>query len=646
MPIRVLDAEVANQIAAGEVVERPSSVVKELLDNAIDAGARQVRVEVRGGGSSLIRISDDGCGIPPDEVELAFLRHATSKVRNTADLDAISTLGFRGEALPSIAAVSEVTITTRTEQADKGIEVHLEHGNIASRVERIIPTGTTIAIQNLFGNIPARKKFLKTPNTELAQVQNVVTQYALTYPHLRLSLVNEGRTVFQSPGTGQLLDVLIQIYGAETAGGMVPVGSDDEMDPVTDVATGEIIRPAALVQGYTGLPHVNRASRQFMTFCVNGRPIQNRLLGYAVEEAYHTLLQVGRHPIAVLHLTVPVEEVDVNVHPAKTEVRFMRERAIFGAVQRAVRAALLKHVPSLDAVPAIEKLDTPQKDQATDPQAIEIDEVQTRMALSRSPLWAPQPSQEEGEGQQAGTPRGIDWDSWNLTHAAMQTAEPESSPVSAAPPPTPATANDAPVPEPEGDRLPALRLVGQLSNSFILAEGPAGLYILDQHAAHERVLYETFRGSRGKMASQLLLEPLSLEFPLHQAQALRDRMDELQAMGFQLEPHEERTFVLKAVPQVLARADIHETMHELVDQLLDARERPADWREALGWRERVLSLMACRGAIKAGQSLRPQEMEALLQVLEGATLPRCCFHGRPTMLQLSHSQLAREFGRR
>jgi DNA mismatch repair protein MutL len=358
LPIRLLDPQVASKIAAGEVVERPASVVKELVENAIDAGATVIHVELRGGGLELIRVVDNGCGIPQDEIALAFEHHATSKISRIEDLEAVRTLGFRGEALYSIAAVGLVTLFSRTASEPSGSFVEVAEGRVTERGARGAPKGTTISVRNLFYNVPARRKFLKSADVESGRVGMLVNQFALAYPAVAFDLISNGRQVFQTTGSGSLFDVLVRVLGLETAKQMIPIGAEvhevtaagaaghgaasDNEPQATDASMQSVAGDGAgvRVSGYASQPHVTRGNRQHLSFFVNKRCVQSPMISRAVEDAYHTLLPIGRHPIAVLDITLPPEELDVNVHPAKAEVKFLREGEVFVAVQRAVRSAL------------------------------------------------------------------------------------------------------------------------------------------------------------------------------------------------------------------------------------------------------------------------------------------------------------------
>ena len=591
MPIRLLGPEVAAKIAAGEVVERPASVVKELLDNAIDAEAKNVRVETREGGLRMIRVSDDGCGIPGDEVNIAFQRHATSKIATADDLNNVRSLGFRGEALYAIAAVAQVSLTTKTAAEDMATSVQVEGGHVAQRSRRGAPEGTVISVENLFATVPARLKFLKSAPAETGRVSDVITQYALAHPGVKLTLVCDGRMVFQSTGSGNLQDVLVKVLGVETARGMIPVAGD---------ATGEL---AISVHGYISQPAVTRSTRAYLSFFVNRRWVQNRMLSYALEEAYHTLLQVGRHPIAVLNIDLPPDQVDVNVHPAKSEVRFLRERDIFVALQKAVRAALVDFA-GIPVVGAYPHGDSP----------------------STGSRWAP-------PGQPA-TPQQSTFEIFRSPQPVQHVPPSAESPL--AMPPRPQTATEMTT------KLPPLRLLGQAAQTYIIAESPEGIYLIDQHSAHERIVYERLMAEyhRRAVMTQGLLDPLSLDLTPRQAIAVQRHMEQLAAMGFTIEAFGGASILVRAVPALLPKNGIAQALRAILDDMVDEAGSPESWQEAL-----IVSI-TCHSAVRAGQSLSNDEIRELLQQLEQTTLPRTCPHGRPTMILLSQAQLEKEFGRR
>ena len=562
MPIRVLDSRVVSQIAAGEVVERPASVVKELVENSLDASSSQVSIEVRGGGVNLVRVADNGVGIPRAELELAFERYATSKIDALADLEAISTLGFRGEALPSIAAVAEVEVVTCAAGEQAGSYLSLRDGAAVGRGSRGHSRGTTVTVKNLFRRVPARLKFLKSLATENSHIAGVVSQYALAFPEVRFTLLIEGRVGLRSPGSGRLVDSVTEVYGLDVARNMLAIGRE----------------PASIprVTGMVGSPAVNRSGRGYLSFFVNRRWITSRLLARAVDDAYSGLLMQGRHPVAIIDISLQPGELDVNIHPTKTEVKFRNERIVFAAVQRAVRRTLVEQMP----VPGIRE-----------PAAAYL---------------SPEP--ERGTGTVA-TGRG----------AIATSGEPSLTPAAS---------------------LPVLRVLGQLLASYIIAEGPDGLYLIDQHAAHERVLFEKVRRQRSQqeMEVQGLLEPATLEVTPRQEEVLRANYQRLAEFGFSIEPFGDRTCLVRAVPALLYNKDWVGMLRELLDSL--------SGEGGGGGEEKVAASIACHSAVRAGQTLSYEEMRQLVRELEQAAMPNTCPHGRPTMIHLGLAQLEKEFGRR
>ncbi len=574
MPIRVLSEQVASQIAAGEVVERPSSVVKELVENSIDAGARDVRVETRAGGKQFIRVTDDGCGVPATEIELAFQRHSTSKLMTVDDLAHITTLGFRGEALTSIAAVSRVTCVTRAAGEPVGTLLRLEGGRVVARQESGRPPGTAVTVEDLFFNVPARRKFLRTDRTERRHIDGWLTRYAMAYPALRFTLTHDDRVAFQSPGNARLRDVLIAVYGLEIGAAVLEV-----QPPATGIQTTGFVSP----------PSLHRANRGYITLFVNGRWVQDVRLTYAVIQAYHTLLPTGRYPLAVVMVRLPPEDVDVNVHPAKTEVRFRDGDAVFRAVQKAVRHTLIERSP----VPIVARPPTSWP-ASTD----QWQERRERLAGLRPHLTG---EQLRLEGAQ-------------LPH---------------------------PLETPAG-KLPPLRVIGQVGVTYIVAEGPEGLYLIDQHAAHERILFERLlaQRQRAEVASQTLLEPQPVELAPEAASLLQEHLETLTSLGFQIEPFGRTTMLVRALPAIVAEIDPAQVLAD-VAAALEAGDAPL-----AGTVEEIVALHVCkRAAIKAGQVMAQTEMEELIRSLEQCASPRTCPHGRPTMIHLSVEQLAREFGR-
>jgi DNA mismatch repair protein MutL len=592
MPIQVLPPEVAGKIAAGEVVERPASVVKELVENSIDAGASEVRVEIRDGGRRLIRVADNGSGIPEAEVALAFARHATSKLVDVSDLDCISSLGFRGEALASIAAVSQVTLLTRPREQAVGQILRVDGGQITSQRGQGCPAGTIVTVEHLFRTVPARLKFLRQPQTETGHIHTVVTHYALAYPQIRISLSTDGRQSFQSTGNGKLHDTLIAVHGLEVAQQMLEIIKPQELDGADEALSVPQGLSAPSIHGYTSLPSLHRANRRFISFFVNRRWIQDRSLAHAVAQAYHTLLPIGRHPVAVVLLEIDPGEVDVNVHPTKREVKFRDGRKVFAAVQRMVRRTLVERAPVPMMPRTVRTWPTPDW------------ERRQRLALPRE----------------------------------------EAAPSSQLALELYRTADLGEEPDPVGPiRLPLLRVVGQVGQTYIVAEGPQGMYLIDQHAAHERVLYEQLMSDRSKqtVASQTLLEPVTLELDSLQAGTMAENLDMLNQVGFDLHPFGGTSYLVRAVPSVFVVPDVGAALVDLLEMLREGDDPMTTKAE-----ERLVAAVCKRAAIKAGTTLAHNEMEQLVRQLEQCESPRTCPHGRPTVLHFSVEQLEKEFGRR
>ncbi len=580
MTIRILAPHEAAKIAAGEVIERPASVVKELIENSLDAGARRVAVEIREGGLALIRVADDGCGIEPGELRLAFERHATSKVAAEEDLWRIATFGFRGEALPSIAAAGDVELLTRVAGNDVGSRLRIRGGEIVEEGSGAASPGTVFTVRQLFGSQPARLKFLRAPGSEATQVSTVVTHYAIAYPEVRFEFVVDGKTALQTTGSGKLLDAVAAVYGADVAAAAIEI----DVPPANEGEAG--------VRGVAIEPRLHRSSRNYISLYVNRRWVRNRALTFAVEEAYQGMLPVGRRPIAALDLSIPPEDVDVNVHPTKAEVRLRREREVFGLLQRAVRRAL--------------------SGGATVP-------------IASPSLWTGGPSE-------PARPAMI------LEPPARQAPLPHA----------PSKHDDAPertsAAAPASDRLPPLRAIGQVGNLYVVAEGPEGMYLVDQHAAHERVLYERFlAGVRTATPDvQSLLEPLTVELSAPHRALLSEHDVAFRQLGFDIEHFGDAAYVLRAVPSSIAGSDLARHVVELLDRL--GRDELADADRDPS--HRLAASLACHGAVRAGMAMSADEQRELLRLLERAVSPRTCPHGRPTMVHLAADAIAREFRRR
>jgi DNA mismatch repair protein MutL len=608
MSIQVLSDLVVAQIAAGEVVERPASVVKELVENALDAGATHIEIAINGSGRQMIRISDNGSGIPTSEVDLAFHRHATSKLQTLDDLAQIQTLGFRGEALASIASVSQLNITTRHRDEAVGTRLRLGGGMITQRDAVGAPAGTVITVENLFFNTPARLKFLKKETTEKRHIITVVTRYAMAYPYTRFVLLQDGHEVFRSSGSGQLADVLVASLGLDNFKDMVEV--DGETQPEPDASP---IR----VTGFTSAPNLNRADRSHITLFVNGRSIQDTSLTYAVTQAYHTLLMTGRHPVAVLMIELSPEDVDVNVHPTKAEVRFKDPGAVFSAVQRAVRQAvvMLAQTPTLRGGRyVIQNQGGSPADGDNWSSAGTQHRAQLDMDLGMEDVGQ-YPRQIPGHEMSAG--------------GGNEEDDPTAIPVGMGTPAKPRT-------------LPILRVIGQIGATYIVAEGPAGLYLIDQHAAHERILYEQFmeEHARHDQPRQYALEAQTIDLAPGESRLVEINLDVLRAVGFEVEPFGGNQFVIRSVPAMLADYAPTEVFRGILEDL-EQGHKPGQ----ASIEEKIIIRVCKQAAVKAGQILSLTEMQGLIRQLERCQSPHTCPHGRPTMLHMTSDQLAREFGR-
>lgn len=645
MPIQILSDTLVARIAAGEVVERPASVIKELVENAIDAGARDIRIECIEGGRRLIRITDDGSGIHRGEVALAFTHHATSKLQSADDLSHILTLGFRGEALASIASVSTMTCSTRHAGDEVGTLMRIDNGKFISEEGIGRTPGTTMTIEHLFARVPARLKFLKSTQTERGHIDGIVTRYALAYPHIRFMLTHDGRRSFQSLGTGKMHDVLIEVFGASAAEQMIALGEErsqksevggqkqeagsqkqvtEESEPAISNLESRIPNPQSpsasmRVHGYAALPELSHGNRTKIIIFVNGRPVQDAKLSYAVVQAYHTLLMVGRYPIAVILLQMPTEDVDVNVHPAKAEVRFRDADAAFSAIMRAVRKTLVEHLP----VPEPPSVFVDRRNEIGDSRfeissaAHAIEGQPSQAANASLPLL----------NQQTRLTGAETWERVGIARNVAPVDQQTALPIK---------------PSTRAPELPALRIIGQLAASFIIAEGPEGLYLIDQHAAHERVMFERMMAARemGAVASQALLDPAPVDIAADSAHHLHGDLEVLQDIGFDIEHFGANTFLVRAVPAVMVQDDIAAALREIVADL-EMGDAPLH----RDMEARVVRRVCKRMSIKAGRVLTYAEMQALVRDLEACESPRTCPHGRPTMIQIGTAQLLREFGR-
>ncbi len=585
--IELLSPEVAARIAAGEVIERPASVVKELVENALDAGASVVEVELEGGGRDRIRVRDDGHGIPPEQLADAFERHATSKLRSERELFAVRTLGFRGEALAAIAAAADVDLVTRPAEQGAAAVARYRDGHPHGRGAAAAAPGTSVEVRDLFAALPARRRFLRTARAEGRAVAQVISELAIACPAVAFRLRSDGRLVLSTPGGGGLVEAVAAVHDAEVAAALLAVdGRRQEQGASVEVG------------GAAAAPSTHRATRRTLLVVANGRTVRAPAIAHAVERAYEGLLPAGRHPIAFLRVDVPPDQIDVNVHPTKAEVRFRHERLVHAAVGAAVREALLEASAAAGPPLAGPALPAPPRAAAATPGA--------------------------GPRSAAGSARAV--------LAAARAAAPAPAPSSQEQPAQGAL--------PLRDRLPALRPLGQVGRTYLAAEAPDGLYLVDQHAAHERVRYEELmrqRGTRGAEPQPLLqaaVAPLSAALlALAQEQA-----EELRALGWDLEPTDGAALLVRAVPAPLADGDPARALADYLDRL--------EAEQGLSAPDRAAAALACRAAVRAGDRLDADQQRALLRSLERTEAPLTCPHGRPTVLHLSSDALERSFGRR
>ena len=584
MPIRILPSSLIDQIAAGEVVERPASVVKELAENALDAGARRIEVDVEAGGLRLVRVRDDGCGIPAGELPLALQRHATSKIATLDDLETVGTLGFRGEALPSIGSVARLRVVSRTADAAAATEISVDGGEPGAVRAAAHPLGTTVEVRDLFYNVPARRKFVRTEATEFGHIAAVVERLALAAPAVAFRLRHNGREVLDLPAATDERGVVARLARI--------VGADF---PARALKVEQHVGPLRL-SGWLGLPTAARAQTDLQFCFVNGREVRDRLLAGAVRLGYRDVLYGGRHPVYVLHLEIDHRLVDVNAHPAKTEVRFRDSRAVHDAVFRAVERALAGTRPT-DSMPAAARVDLPAGRSAVAlPLALDSGRVAAEMAF-----WRPVPA-----GAAA-----------------------------------PGAAIPARVAEPAGAAPPLGQALAQLHGLYILAQNAGGLIVVDMHAAHERVLYEALKAqyATAEPAAQWLLEPLAVSLPEHEVDILLEAQADLEKVGFELDRVAPGQLALRRVPAVLASGDIVPLLQQVAHDL--AGSQGAHHLDAAA--HQVLGTLACRAAIHAHRRLSLPEMDALLRQMEQTERASQCNHGRPTWTRVSLAELDQLF---
>ena len=647
--INVLDKHVAELIAAGEVVERPASVIKELVENAIDAGAGHITVEIKNGGTTFMRVTDDGCGIAKDDVKTAFLRHATSKVKFEDDLDKISTLGFRGEALASISAVSRLQLITRNKDEEIGSAYYIEGGEEKSFDDAGCPVGTTFVIRDLFYNIPARAKFLKKDISEGNAVSNVIDKTALSHPEIAFTYIRDGKQALKTSGDGKLLSAVYSVFGREFAGGLIPV--DYRLDAIK-------------VSGYISKPVHARPNRNMQNFFINGRYVKSRTAAVALEEAFKHSIMVGKFPSCVINIELPYEMIDVNVHPAKIEVRFINERPVFDAVYHAVKSSLLQFDTQKQAT---------FKNDSAFHDIRKVNPFQTADAVlnrapqkSETPKPAPAIDFDIANAGEFNSPKVSVSDSRDpfdlITPQAVKTAKHEESflpemqkstaplfvnePVAEKPEPvaeakTEVIEKDDPQPilfEPQQSEL---RYIGEAFGAYIIVErDKKELLLIDKHAAHERIIYEKLKAEKAGSSLQLLLQPISVTLGKEEYNAAVNNLDLFTACSFEVEDFGNSTILVRGAPQYLDASEIADCVTEMADYI--SMGKTDIFSEKMDW---FYHNVACRSAVKAGNKNSPQELVEIVKTLEENPDIRYCPHGRPITIVMKKSEIERQFGR-
>jgi len=640
--IRLLPEQVANQIAAGEVVERPASVVKELVENALDASASKIIIEIQAGGRSLIRVTDDGIGMSRDDALLSLERHATSKIKKAEDLASIATMGFRGEAIPSIASVSRMTITSRERESDspEGCQIVINGGKILEVKAAGCASGTCMEVRQLFFNLPARRKFLRSEETEKAHIQHYLTLIALAYPGVANTFIQDGRVVWQLSAVASASDVVNRIRAVEERFAtlysrdikLIPVDFSSELHENTPEEDGALPVPDVVnIWGLIGAPGVSRSTREDQHIFVNRRPVENRGLNYALAEGYHTMLMKGRYPLCCLFLEINPAAVDVNIHPAKREIKFRQEFPVRRIVTEAIRQALVNYhsrpEPAAVAPPLKSKVSSDAFNLTNPDPVPETASFPNFVPASPNrpiPNW---PRHEEVQSAPIPAVAAV--------QPASRTIEPESAPEPPRinlPPPKAVPLLEVP-----------LRILGVIGKLYVVLESDRGLVLLDQHAAHERVLFEQMlnRVQQGNAPSQRLLLPETVELSPKDSNFVRQQLEILTRLGVGLSEFGERTFLLDSLPPFIKSADPKKFVVELIDALKSAGQQVNSWRMG----EDVVAKTVCRHAVKANDPLAGPELEQLLADLRHCTMPYTCPHGRPTLIEMNYRELEKKFGR-
>ena len=579
MSIKLLPLEISARIAAGEVIERPVSVVKELIENSLDANATKIKITLGNGGMDFIEISDDGIGIPADEVKLVFDRFATSKIEHINDLDNISSLGFRGEAVFSIAAISRVELISKTKESDIGTKIVVQDGEFLSQSPVAANTGTIFKVIGLFHNFPARRKFLRSPLSESRRILSLIKKYSMIRPDVSFEYHQLNSKSFVTSGSGDIRDVMREIYGRDISNDMLKI------DPLES----DELYPSTYVEGIISNPTQNKSNRSHINLFVNGRLIQNKTLSYSFEQSYHGFIAEKKFPFGVLNISIPFDEVDVNVHPTKTEVLFHKENLVFSLIQKSIRNLLLNKMPVLDVTFNDKNI------------SIGTNEVSSENIYSMTRNFSENPS-------------------FDLTDRIGSSGIDDSY--------TPKNV------------LPLLRVIGQISNTYIICEGPESLYVIDQHAAHERVIFENVidRHEKNDPNIQTLLEPILVDLDDIQMEIVEKSEKIFDILGMDIKPFGDNTYIIRSIPHVLSTQNPIQAFKNMISVLEEGKHFET-------WEEKAAYSIACHGAIRAGKHLSLLEMETLIRQLENCRQPSNCPHGRPTLFSIDNANLAKRFRR-
>lgn len=613
-----LDDALSNKIAAGEVVERPASIVKELIENALDANSTHILIEIAEGGLSSIRIVDNGDGMVKEDVETAFFRHATSKIKTDRDLFQISTLGFRGEALPSIASVSHVTLTTSTGEGP-GTELSLEGGVMTSKKAAKARKGTEIIVSNLFYNTPARLKYLKTVHTEAGNISDIVNRLAMAHPHVAFECYHNAKEVLKTSGSGDMRQVIASIYGRAVATKMVAV-QGQSLD--------------YQINGYAAMPELTRASRQYISLFVNGRYIRNYSLARAIQEGYHTLLPIGRFPIVVMSVEMDPKLIDVNVHPAKLEVRLSKEEELGQLITTSIKEVFKQEtlIPEADTS---KRTELPEA--KSEQMSLHFERAEEKQEEKPMQIREDQPAPEYNEFPKGSQPAPaasvpVQEEKVTSTEPSLRNQSSEQAPLR----------DKLSVDTDPSERVPALYPVGQMHGTYIIAQNETGMYLIDQHAAQERIKYEFFREKVAKVEAhaQELFIPITLECTAQEMTTITEHLEDLNSVGVFLEVFGSQAFIIRSHPTWLPKGYEEETIREIIDYLLEHRKV-----DLAKLREEAAILMSCKAAIKANRHLRQDEMFALLESLRKSSNPFTCPHGRPILVHFSTYAIEKMFKR-